>query len=115
MTKKITVYEKPTCTTCRVVKKELKDKNVEFVNYFEKPLTAKLLTQLLRAAGLKPSEAIRKNEAAYKEFVGGRELSDKELIGLMVEHPELIQRPIVVKDGKAVIPRPIEKLKELGL
>jgi arsenate reductase len=115
MKQKITVYEKPTCTTCRLVKKELADQDVEFVNYFEQPLTAKLLAELLKSAGLKPADAIRKNEAAYKDLVAGHELSEKELVGLMVEHPELIQRPIVVKNGRAVIPRPIEKLKELGL
>ena len=117
MTAKIKVYEKPTCTTCRVVKKELMEKGVEFeaINYFEKPLTAEGLRSLLKAAGMAPTQAIRKNEAAYKEHVAGRELSDDQLIRLMVKHPELIQRPIVVKDGKAVIPRPVEKLKDLGL
>ena len=117
MKEKITVYEKPTCTTCRVVMKELKEKGVDFeaVNYFEEPLTAELLKKLLTAAGLKPSEAIRTKEEAYKQHVAGRNLSDDQLIALMVKFPELIQRPIVVKGGKAVIPRPLEKLKELGL
>ncbi len=117
MRSKVTVYEKPTCTTCRVVKKELSDKGVEaeFINYFEQPITARMLTGLLAAAELAPAEAIRKNEPAYKEFVAGRELSDAALIEVMVAHPELIQRPIVVKGSKAVIPRPVEKLKDLGL
>lgn len=117
MKEKITVYEKPTCTTCRVVKKELTEKGVEFeaINYFEQPLTADLLKKLLKTAGLKPAEAIRTKEEAYKKYVAGKDLGDDQLIALMVKHPELIQRPIVVKGGKAVIPRPVEKLKELGL
>ncbi len=117
MKEKITVYEKPTCTTCRVVKKELSGKGVEFeaINYFEQPLTAELLKKLLKAAGLKPTEAIRTKEEAYKQHVADKNLSDDQLIALMVKHPELIQRPIVVKGGKAVIPRPVEKLRELGL
>ncbi len=117
MKEKITVYEKPTCTTCRVVKKELNEKGVEFeaINYFEQPLRADLLKKLLKTAGLKPSEAIRTKEEAYKKYLAGKELSDDQLIELMVKHPELIQRPIVVKGGKAVIPRPVEKLRDLGL
>ncbi|HWR13910.1 MAG TPA: ArsC/Spx/MgsR family protein [Terriglobales bacterium] len=117
MKEKIIVYEKPTCTTCRVVKKELTEKGVEFqaVNYFEEPLTAEGLGNLLKAAGLRPADAIRKNEPAYKEHVAGRDLDDAALLRLMAKHPELIQRPIVVKGGKAVIPRPIEKLRDLGL
>ena len=113
----ITVYEKPTCTTCRVVKKLLNEKGVEFeaVNYFERPLDAETLKKLLRSAGLKPSEALRTKEEAYKKYVAGKELSDDELIMAMVAHPELIQRPIVVKGSKAVLARPTEKLKELGL
>jgi len=117
MKEKITVYEKPTCTTCRVVKKELTGKGVplEAINYFEHPLTAELLKKLLKAAGLSPSEAIRTKEEAYQQHIAGKNLTDDQLIAIMIKHPELIQRPIVVKGGRAVIPRPLEKLKELGL
>ena len=114
---KVTVYEKPTCTTCRVVKKMLNDKGVEFeaINYFEQSLTADALKKLLESAGLKPAEALRTKEDAYKQFVAGKNLSDKQLLDAMVAHPELIQRPIVVKGKKAVLARPTEKLEELGL
>jgi arsenate reductase len=114
---KITVYEKPTCTTCRVVKKHLTESGVEFqtVNYFEQSLSAGTLKKLLKSAGLKPQEAIRTKEESYRTYVAGKNLSDDELIEVMVAHPELIQRPIVVKDGKAVLARPIENLKDLGL
>jgi arsenate reductase (glutaredoxin) len=114
---KIRMYEKPTCTKCREVKKLLQEKGVEFeaINYFEDSLTPEALTALLRAAGLKPEEALRKNEPAYREFVVGKGLNDAELIRLMVEHPELIQRPIVVRGKKAVIARPTEKLSELDI
>jgi arsenate reductase (glutaredoxin) len=117
MKEKITVYEKPTCTTCRVVKKELTEKGIEFeaINYFEEPMTEELLKKLLEAAGLKPGEAMRTKEESYKKFVAGKNLSDDQLIALMVKHPELMQRPIVVKGGKAVIPRPVQKLEDLGI
>jgi arsenate reductase len=114
---KVVVYEKPTCTTCRAVKKLLTDQGVEFeaVNYFEKPLTADTLKTLLKHAGLKPSEAIRTKEDAYKKYVGGKDLKFDQLIAAMIAHPELIQRPIVVKGNKAVLARPTEKLKDLDL
>lgn len=117
MKDKITVYEKPTCTKCREVKKLLTEKGVEFedVNYFEQPLTAETLKELLHKAGIVPRGALRTNEPAYKEFVGKRELTDDELIDVMVQHPELIQRPIVVRGDKAVLARPAERLKDIGL
>jgi arsenate reductase len=95
----------------------LTEKGVAFeaINFFEQPMTADLLKQLLRAAGLKPSEALRTNDAVYKEKVAGKNLSEEELIRLMVKHPELIQRPIVVKGKKAVLARPAEKLADLGI
>jgi arsenate reductase len=117
MKEKITVYEKPTCTKCREVRKALTDRGIDFepINYFEHPLSANRLKQLLRTAGLSPWDALRKNEPSYKELVAGKELSKDELIRLMAGHPELLQRPIVVRGGKAVLARPAEKLGDLGL
>jgi arsenate reductase len=117
MKEKVTVYEKPTCTKCREVRKVLTEKGIEFepVNYFEKPLSAKHLKELLRSAGISPWDALRKNEPTYKTLVSGKDVSDDELIRLMVEHPELLQRPIVVRGDKAVLARPTEKLGDLGL
>lgn len=87
----------------------------EAVNYIQHPLSADELKQLLRTAGLKPQEVLRTKEAAYQQFVAGRELSDAQLIQVMTDHPELIQRPIVVRHGKAVLARPVAKLAELGI
>ena len=87
----------------------------ESVNYMEKPLSANELTRLLRTAGLRPHDVMRTKEAAYQELVKDRDLSDKELIRVMVEHPELIQRPIVSRGDKAVLARSLDKLAELGL
>lgn len=82
----------------------------ETVNYFEQPLSADALKKLLRNAGLKPQEAVRMNEKAYGELVRGRDLKDDELIRVMAEHPELIQRPFVVRGNKVVLARPTERL-----
>jgi arsenate reductase (glutaredoxin) len=70
---------------------------------------------LLRQAGLRPQNVIRTKEPAYKQYVADKELSDAELLQVMAAHPELIQRPIVVKGEKAVLARPVENLKNLGL
>ena len=93
------------------------DKGVEFeaINYLEEPLSAGELKKLLRSAGLRPSEALRTAEPEYKQFVVEKKLSDDELIQVMAKHPQLIQRPIVVKGRKAVLARPTEKLKDLDL
>lgn len=117
MQDKVTIYEKPTCTTCRVVKKTLVEQGleVEAVNYFDQPLSASELKSLLKRAGLKPSEAIRTNENSYRELIAGKGLSDDALIALMAAHPELIQRPIVVRGDKVVLARPVERLADLGV
>lgn len=93
------------------------EKGVEFeaVNYIEKPLSAAGLKQLLQQAGLKPHEILRTKEDAYREQVAGKNLSDEQLLALMAQHPELIQRPIVIRGNKAVLAREIEKLEKLGI
>src|SRR5690242_14404840 len=95
---KLTIYEKPTCTTCRQVTKVIEDAGFDFndVNYFIQPLTAAKYKELLGKMGKRPREVIRTKEDSYKTLrLGERDLSDDELITIMVEHPELIQRPII--------------------
>jgi arsenate reductase (glutaredoxin) len=111
---KITIYVKPTCTTCRKTLKILKEDGADFdeVNYFKKPLTKKKLTGLVKKLGVPPRELLRKNEKIYKELgISKKELSDAEIIDIMVKHPDLIQRPIVVKGDKVILARPAEKIE----
>ena len=84
-------------------------------NYLAEPLSADALKQLLRNAGLRPQDALRTNEVAYRQYVAGRNLSDDLLVLVMADHPELIQRPIVTIGDKAVLARPVERLAELGI
>ena len=96
--------------------KLLRESGVPFekVNYYVEPLSKKKLTELVRKMNIKPRELLRKGEAIYKELgLGERELSDSELIALMVEHPDLLQRPIVERGDRAVLGRPTENVKEL--
>lgn len=85
------------------------------MDYTRQPLTADALKKLLRSAGLKPMDAMRTREAAYKQLVAGRNLQDDELVSLMIKHPELIQRPLVVRGKKGVLARPVERLSDLGI
>lgn len=87
----------------------------ETINYLEQPISAKQLKQLLLSAGLKPLDAVRTNEAAYRQHVAGQDLSEEQLIQVMVKYPELIQRPIVVRGNQAVLARPADKLGKLGI
>ena len=113
---KITVYQKPTCTTCREVHKALTESGVDFdaVDYYVEPIPKAKLVELLGKMGLKPRGLLRTNETIYKTLkLGERELSDSALIDLMVKHPDLIQRPIVEKGTRAILARPAERLKDI--
>ena len=96
--------------------KLLRESGIPFekVNYYVEPLSRKKLTELLRKMKLKPRDLLRKGEAVYKELgLANDELSDSELIGLMIEHPDLLQRPIVERGDRAVLGRPTENVKAL--
>ena|SRR6187399_1237310 len=112
----ITIYQKPTCSTCRQVYKALKEGGVDFdaVDYYVDPIPKAKLKQLLGKMGMKPRDLLRTKEEIYKTLkLGERELSDDELLELMVKHPDLIQRPIVEKGARAILARPAERLKEI--
>ena len=84
------------------------------VNYYIEPLSRKKLTELLRKMSLKPRDLLRKSEPIYKELgLSEDKFSDSELIALMIEHPDLIQRPIVERGERAVLGRPTENVREL--
>jgi len=113
---KITIYQKPTCTTCRQVYAALKESGVEMeaVNYYTDPLSKAKLKELIQKMGIKPAELFRTKEEIYKKLkLAGRDMSDDEAIDLMVKHPDLIQRPIVEKGNRAILARPAERLKEI--
>jgi len=113
---KITVYEKPTCTTCRKVAKALTENGVDFekVNYYVELFTKTKLQSLLKKMEMKPSELLRKNEKAYKDLkVKEKNYSEEKILNLLVKYPDLVQRPIIEKGNKAILARPAEKILEL--
>lgn len=112
----ITVYEKPTCSKCREALKLLRDHGYDFekVNYYIEPLSANKLKELLKKMGISARELLRTSEAIYKDLgLAKADLSDKEIIDLMVEHPDLIQRPIIERGDRAVLGRPTENIKAI--
>ena len=116
MSDQITVYEKPTCTKCREMDRYLRDSNIDFtqINYYIEPLSEQKLRELIRKMGIKPRELLRTSESIYRELgLGRKELSDDEIISLMVKHPDLMQRPIVERGNRAVLGRPTENVKDL--
>jgi len=113
---KNTVYEKPTCTTCRNVSKLLIENGANFdkVNYFIDPFSRSQLQSLLKKMKIKPSELLRTKEEIYKKLkIKEKNFSEDQILELMIKHPDLVQRPIVEMEKKAVLARPAEKLNEL--
>lgn len=112
----ITIYQKPTCTTCRQAVQLLKDSGKPFtaINYYERAFTKSQLKTLLKKAGLSPKDVLRTKEDVYHELgLAKKQLSDDELLDLMVKHPDLIQRPIVEKGDQAMLARPADAIKKL--
>ena len=113
---KITIYQKPTCTTCRQVFKTLQESGVDFnsVNYYTDPLTKSKIKDLLKKMGISAAELLRTKEDIYKQLgLAKKDLGSEEIMDLMVKHPDLIQRPIVEKGSKAILARPAERIKEI--
>ena len=96
--------------------KFLRERGVDFskVNYYIEPLTKKKLTELVRKMNISPRELLRKSEPVYRELgIATGEFTDAQLISLMVEHPDLMQRPIIERGERAVLGRPTENVEEL--
>ncbi len=110
----IVVYEKPTCSKCREVNQLLRESGVAFekINYYIEPLSEEKLRELLAKMKLSPRDILRTSEPIYRELgLGKLEFSDDEIISLMAQHPDLIQRPIVERGDRAVLGRPVENIK----
>lgn len=111
----IKIYHNNMCSKSRAALNLLKDNNeeIEIQEYLKEVPTKSELKEILKMLQMKPLELIRKNETLFKENYKDKNLSDEEWIDIMLENPVLIERPIVIKDGKAAIGRPIEKIIEL--
>lgn len=107
----VKIYHNPRCGKSRDTLKLLEERGIqpEVVEYLKTPPTTAELQDILNKLGLKPRELMRTKEPEYKENgLDDKSLSDAELIEAMVRIPKLIERPIVLKDGKAAVGRPAE-------
>ncbi len=112
----LTVYEKPTCTTCRRLRDLLVERGIDFqtVEYHVTGLSEADLRALLRRMGARPRDVLRTREPLVGELgLAEPDVTDDQLIALMVEHPALVQRPIVVNGDRAVLARPVERVLEV--
>ncbi len=112
----ITIYHNSRCKKSRAGLQFLSDKTSDFEikEYLkEDAFTTESLKETLNLLGKKPLEMIRKQEDVFKKEIKGKEFSDEQLIDFMVKNPKLIQRPIIIKDGKAVWGDPAENIETL--
>lgn len=113
----ITIYHNGECSKSKSALGILQESNIPHNTrwYLAEPLTKDELTELLIKLRMQPSELVRRNEPLYKENYEGKEISEQEWLDILVKHPILIERPIVEKGNKAVVARPAERMKELGI
>ena len=109
----ITIYHNPKCSKSRQTLKLLQEQGINpvTIEYLKNPPTVEKLKEILSLLGVSPRDLMRKKENEYKELgLASSKLSDKDLIRYMVKNPILIERPIVLANGKAALGRPPEQV-----
>lgn len=112
----VTLYHNPRCSKSRQTKTLLEDHGIEaeVVEYLKTPPDEAQLRAILDMLGMAPRQLLRKSETIYKELnLKDPDLSDEQLIQAMLEHPNLIERPIVIRGKQAAIGRPPESVLEI--
>ena len=113
---KATIYHNPRCSKSRQTLALLEEKGVdlEIIEYLQSPPDQQTLADILNKLDISPSDLMRKGESVYKELNLANKSDDtKALLDAMVENPILIERPIVVANGKAAIGRPPESVLDI--
>ncbi len=111
----IKIYHNPRCTKSRQGLEALEKSGEQFeiIKYLENIPTKDELRKILDYLKIPAENLVRKNEAIWKENYRGKNLSEEQILDAMIQYPKLIERPIVIKDNKAVIGRPTEKIYDL--
>lgn len=112
----VTIYHNPRCSKSRQTLALIKEQGIEpdVREYLKDAPSATELKQVLNSLGISARALLRKNEDEYKENnLSNPELTDEQIITVMVANPKLIERPIVLKDGQARIGRPPESVLEI--
>ena len=111
----ITIYHNPKCSKSREGVCLLEEKGIEFetFKYLDEKITKRELTSIIKKLKIRPIELVRTKEQLWKDNFAGKELTDDEVINILLKHHVLIERPIIINGKKAVIGRPIEKILEI--
>ncbi|OIO69461.1 MAG: arsenate reductase (glutaredoxin) [Zetaproteobacteria bacterium CG12_big_fil_rev_8_21_14_0_65_55_1124] len=111
----VTIYHNPRCSKSRATLALLSERGIEaeIIEYLQSPPSAEELDHILVMLGKLPEELMRSGEDEYKAYIAGKDLSRAEAIALMVAHPKLIERPIVVNGDKAAVGRPPEAVLDI--
>lgn len=112
---KVEVYHNPRCSKSREALNYLKEEGheIEIIEYLKELPSRDELELLLAKLNLRPHDLIRRGEIVYKEHFKGKDFNDDEWLDILIEHPKLIERPIVIRGNKAVIGRPFGRVVEL--
>jgi len=110
-----TIYHNPRCKKSRAGLQYVKDRTEDYkvVEYLKNPLTVDDLKLILMRLNKRPFEMIRTQEAIYKSDFKGKNFTDEEWMKIIVEHPKLLKRPIIVKNNTAVWGDPAEEIEKL--
>jgi len=111
----VTIYHNPRCSKSRATLALLREHGVEpeIIEYLKTPPSRIELDRILVMLGIEPETLMRKGENEYRETVMGRALSRQQKIAAMVSTPVLIERPVVVCNGRAAIGRPPENVLDI--
>lgn len=109
------IYHNPRCTKSRETLALIQAHGIEpeIIEYLKTPPSPEELAALIKMLGITAEQLLRKGEAVYKDSFKGKTLSEKAWIEAMCANPKLIERPIVVSNGKAVLGRPPQNVETL--
>ena len=106
------IYHNPRCKKSREALEFLKNKKLDYqIHYYlENRLTSNELKSIIEKINLKPSDIVRKNEKDWKAIPNRNDLTENEILRILVLNPKLIERPIVTNEKMGVLARPLENL-----
>lgn len=111
-TNEISIWHNNRCGKSREALKRLESKGLQYHtrHYMQELPDIAVLKAVLQKLGIPASEWVRRKEPVYRELFRDKNPSDDELLQAMTRHPQLIERPVIIKGNKAVIARPAERM-----
>lgn len=115
MASKIELYHNPRCSKSRQALKLLRERGVEpeIVEYLETPPSRSRIERILRMLPNELHETVRRKEPEYKKAGLTKDSSLKQVAAAIAEHPKLLERPVAIRGGRAVLGRPPERVLEI--